>query len=76
MEHRLELAPLTHQLHSDGRLSDEDLARVAQNAHVKVHPLIYLAEQRIADRARPGHVLDMDAVLAWLSERSNTVWIR
>ncbi|KAA1190611.1 type II/IV secretion system protein [Pseudohalioglobus sediminis] len=71
MEHRLELAPLTHQLHSDGRLSDEDLARVAQNAHVKVHPLIYLAEQRIADRARPGHVLDMDALLAWLSEQTS-----
>ncbi len=70
MEHRLELAPLAHQLHRDGRLSDEDLARVAQNAHVKVHPLIYLAEQRLPDQTRPGAAMDMDSLLAWLSERT------
>ncbi len=71
MEHRLELAPLTHQLHSDGRINDQDLTRVAQNARVKVHPLIYLAEQRLADASRPGQVLDMDGLLAWLSERTS-----
>ncbi len=70
MEHRLELAPLTHQLHSDGRISDQDLARIAQNARVKVHPLIYLAEQRLADLSCPGKVLDMEGLLAWLSTRT------
>lgn len=70
MEHRLELAPLTHQLHSDGRISDQDLARVAQNARVKVHPLIYLAEQRLADLSRPGQVFDMESLLIWLSART------
>ena len=71
MEHRLELAPLAKQLHADGRLSDADLQRVSSNARVKVHPLIYLAEQKLQDQSRPGQVLDMDSLLAWLSQTTD-----
>ena len=67
MEQRLNLGTLAHQLHAAGRLGEEDLKRVVRNSLVKVHPLIYLAEQALADQANPGRVLDMDALLAWLS---------
>ncbi|TDG15835.1 type II/IV secretion system protein [Seongchinamella unica] len=70
MEHRLELAPLARQLRDDGRLSDADMQRISSNARVKVHPLIYLAEQKLQDQAHPGRLLDMDGLLAWLSEGS------
>ena len=71
MEHRLELAPLAKQLHDDGRLSEADLQRVSSNARVKVHPLIYLAEQKLQDQSRPGQLLSMDSLLAWLSSTTD-----
>ncbi|RLQ22124.1 type II/IV secretion system protein [Seongchinamella sediminis] len=70
MEHRLELAPLARQLHDDGRLSGADLQHISSNARVKVHPLIYLAEQKLQDQGRPGKALDMDSLLAWLGDRT------
>ncbi|MEP5566210.1 MAG: GspE/PulE family protein [Halioglobus sp.] len=66
MEHRLELAPLAHQLHSDGRITREDMERVTRNTRVKVHPLIFLAEQKLEDPSLGGRLLDMDQLLAWL----------
>ena len=69
-EQRLNLNTLAHELHSAGRLSEEDRARVVRNSLVKVHPLIYLAEQKLPDAANPGKLLDMDSLLAWLA----TVW--
>jgi general secretion pathway protein E len=70
MEHRLELAPLAQQLRADGRLTEVDKQRVTLNARVKVHPLIFLAEQKLADPSRPGKLLDMDSLLTWLGERT------
>ncbi|MEH6586814.1 MAG: GspE/PulE family protein [Halioglobus sp.] len=67
MEHRLELVPLAQLLRADGRLSEEDRQRVTRNARVKVHPLIFLAEQKLEDPSRPGKILDMDNLLSWLS---------
>ena len=67
MEHRLELVPLAQLLCADGRLSAEDRQRVTRNARVKVHPLIFLAEQKLEDPSRPGQILDMDNLLIWLS---------
>ena len=69
MEHRLSLSTLARDLHSEGRLSDRDLARVMAAQAVKVHPLVYLAEQKIEDAASPGRMLDMDGLLAWLGAR-------
>ena len=48
MEHRLSLATLARELHAENRLSDQDLARVMAARYVKAHPLVYLAEQKIA----------------------------
>jgi general secretion pathway protein E len=70
MEHRLSLSTLAAELHADGRLSAEDLARVGKSSVVKIHPLVFLAEQNLVDAARPGENLDMDALLAWLSEKT------
>ena len=69
MEHRLSLSTLARDLHSEGRLSDQEFARVMAAQSVKVHPLVYLAEQKIEDAAAPGKMLDMDGLLAWLGAR-------
>jgi general secretion pathway protein E len=69
MEHRLNLSTLARDLHADGRLSDRDLARVSMATTMKVHPLVYLAEQKLADGAAPGRLLDMDTLLTWLGAR-------
>jgi general secretion pathway protein E len=69
MEHRLSLSTLARDLHSEGRLSDRDFARVMAAQSVKVHPLVYMAEQKIEDAAAPGRMLDMDGLLAWLGAR-------
>jgi general secretion pathway protein E len=65
-EHRLNLSTLARDLHADGRLSSEDLARVGNSPAVKVHPLVFLAELKLADPSTPGSTLDMDRLLAWL----------
>jgi general secretion pathway protein E len=69
MEHRLDLITLARELHLDGRLSDADLARVVKTQVVRVHPLVSLAEQKLADAATPGKMIDMDGLLAWLGAR-------
>ena len=69
MEHRLSLSTLVQDLNRDGRLSDADMARVAQSSIVKVHPLVFLAEQKIPDATDPGKLLDMDRLLAWLGSK-------
>ncbi len=69
MEHRLNLTTLAQELLADGRVSREDSQRVCQNSQVKVHPLVYLAEQRLPDCANPGSVLDMERLLHWLGDR-------
>jgi len=65
-EHRLNLSTLARDLNADGRLSSEDLARVGSSPAVKVHPLVFLAEQKLADPSTAGSILDMDRLLAWL----------
>ena len=69
MEHRLNLSTLAQELHEDGRLSAQELARVGKSSIVRVHPLVFLAEQKLPDAAAPDRVLDMDTLLAWLGGR-------
>ncbi len=47
MEQRLSLPSLVHDLNSDGRLSDSDLKNIGNAAVGTVHPLVYLAEQKL-----------------------------
>jgi general secretion pathway protein E len=69
MEHRLNLSTLARELHEDGRLSAQELARVGKSSIVRVHPLVFLAEQKLPDAAASGQVLEMDTLLAWLGGR-------
>ena len=66
----LTLSGMVADLHADGRLTDADRTRLARLMIGSVHPLVYLAEQKLLDPSRPGEVLDMDQLLAWLSART------
>ncbi len=60
---------MAKNLNADGLLSNDDLARIPLNSSLKVHPLVFLAEQQFADASAPGKVLTMPRLLLWLSER-------
>ena len=70
MEHRLDLITLARELNAEGRLGVADMARVVKTPVVRVHPLVFLAEQKLADAENPGRTLDMDSLLAWLGDRA------
>ncbi len=70
MEQPLTLASLALDLKADGRLSDKDLARVRNVSVGSIHPLVYLAEQKLEDPSQPGKALNMEALLAWLGKKS------
>lgn len=66
-ESRLDIISLAEALHRAGRLSAKNLARLRGHTHTALHPLVYLAEQKLSDISSPGNVLDMPALLAFLS---------
>ncbi len=70
MEQPLALASMALDLNADGRLAGTDLERLRNVAVGSVHPAVYLAEQKQADQSSPGKMLDMEAILAWLAEKS------
>jgi len=70
MERRLDLPALAAEMHADGRISDVDFARVGKSSVARIHPLVFLAEQKLEDAANPGRKLDMAALLAWLGGRA------
>jgi general secretion pathway protein E len=69
-EHPLNLPALLQALQDDGLLAAEGLPRSGPGAGVKVHPLVFLAEQKLPDASTPGQVLGIDRLLAWLADRS------
>ena len=70
VEHRLSLPEILEDLLVDGRLSAGHLRRLKPLSPGAIHPLVFLAEQKIADLANPDQTLDMSALLHWLSQRS------
>ncbi len=69
LERRLTLRALLEDLLSDGRISAGDLRRLRGQSTGSIHPLIFLAEQKLPDLANPDQILDMSALLHWLGER-------
>ena len=69
-ESRLSLFALAEGLTRAGRLSAKNLARLRGVSASAMHPLVYLAEQRLPDLSRPGEVHDMDSLLAFLAEET------
>jgi len=70
LEQALTLASLAMDLNADGRLSSRDLERLRNVSVGSVHPMVYLAEQKLQDPSQPGRVLNMDALLSWLGAKS------
>lgn len=70
VEHRLSLRELLEGLLSDGRITAGDLRRLQAFSPGSIHPLVFLAEQKLGDQSAPGATLDMPALLTWLGERS------
>jgi general secretion pathway protein E len=70
MEQPLTLASLAMDLSADGRILPDDLQRLRLAGVGSLHPLVYLAEQKLRDPAQADRILDMDALLAWLSDKT------
>ena len=70
-ERALDLRSLMDGLVKDQRISAADHAQLLNGSRSKEeamqHPLTYLAEKNLADGARAGSRLDIDALLTWLS---------
>ncbi|WP_116368419.1 GspE/PulE family protein [Parahaliea mediterranea] len=67
----LSLPWVIRELHRDGRLSNAELARLGKASLRGVHPLVFIAEQKLDDAARPGRQLEMDNLLHWLAARTD-----
>jgi len=65
-ERRLDLPGLLHELLSAGMISAADRDRLLESNTHNIHPLVYVAEQGLANPAS-GRPLDMDAMLNWLA---------
>lgn len=68
-ERSLELGALTQELQATGLLSDKDRASLADAKVGGLHPLVFLAEQKMLN-AKTGKPLDMEVLLRWLGELS------
>jgi general secretion pathway protein E len=68
-EHRLTVPELAAALHADGRIGSDERRRLATLSSGAIHPLVFIAEQKLDDAAAPGSKLTMDRLLAWLGER-------
>ena len=67
---RLDITSLAEGLHRAGRLSADAVKRLRGHVGSRMHPLVYLAEQKLPDQKHPGKVLDMPALLAFLSRQT------
>jgi general secretion pathway protein E len=75
-EHRLSLSTVVQELHTAGLLSDADLDRIGTSTTLKVHPLVFLAEQHLPNAFVPGAFLTMDTLLGWLGNRVDQEVVR
>ncbi len=69
MERNLDLQGLVEELDEAEILSVEARANLSGLNSASVHPLVFLAEQKLEDQ-RSGKSLDMETLLTWLSEVS------
>ena len=66
-ERKLDLAGLVHQLEAAGVISDAAARRLRGVNPGSVHPLVFLAEQKIVDE-RTAQRLTMEQLLMWLGK--------
>ncbi|MEM1144208.1 MAG: GspE/PulE family protein [Pseudomonadota bacterium] len=70
-EQSLSLLLLLEGLLTDGRISAADLRRFKGVTSGAVHPLVFLAEQKLTDLAAREQVLGMSELLDWLGSQSD-----
>ncbi len=78
---RLAIAPLIDALAADGLISAEEAARAhAGSRHLRgvdtVHPLVLLANLKLASARRAGTELGLEALTEWLAARSGLSYRR
>ena len=79
--HVLDLNEVLAELVKQGRI-DQDAAenciaaRRGDAATVHMHPLEYIATQKLDDRSRPGRKLDLEALTLWLAEWAQQPYLR
>ncbi len=67
-ERSLDLRTLIKELNVAGLLSDDDQTRMAEVNAGSVHPLVFLAEQKLVNKATKKP-LDIDTLLGWLGKQ-------
>jgi general secretion pathway protein E len=67
-ERSLDLRTLIQELNVAGLLSDDDQTRMADVNAGSVHPLVFLAEQKLVNKATKKP-LDIDTLLVWLGKQ-------
>ena len=76
----LDLKQLMSTLLAQGRLQQEgaEQALIAhrQATRDSTHPLVFLAEQQLHDLHRPGQILDIETLTAWLAEQCEQPYLR
>lgn len=70
-ETRLDVTALTEALVRHDRLSAKDLLRLRGMRQTTIHPLVLIAEQKLADPSLGGTLWDMPSLLQFLSEQTN-----
>lgn len=75
-EHRLSLSSVARELRADGLLAEADYARIGLTPQLKIHPLVFLAEQQLSNAAVPGGYLTMDVLLSWLGDKVDQQVVR
>ncbi len=72
IERTVDLRNLLNDLVADGRISRQDANFVAGQSRTReqatMHPLSYIAAQRLDDQARPGHPLNELVLAQWLAD--------
>lgn len=70
----LDLRSILTDLHTDERISKETMNLMLGTSRTReqaaMHPLVYVASQRLEDQTRPGKTLDEMSLLAWMSDKT------
>lgn len=69
-ERNLDMRTLVAELSAAGIINESDTARMTDVNAGSVHPLVFLAEQKLTN-TNLGRPLDMEGLLLWLSELSS-----
>ncbi len=78
---RLDLDATLEALTSDGLIGKQDLERIRNDARnprgrLELHPLVLIANLKIADQRMPVKPLSLEVLTRWLADRANLPYLR